>query len=56
MIKGVKIRFEIHNILFSIYKFNKTLNEQNNISLYDEKLPKSHLSLNLRYIILIRLI
>ena len=26
MIKGVKIRFEIHNILFSVYKFNKTLN------------------------------
>ena len=26
MIKGVKIRFEIHNILFSIFKFNKTLN------------------------------
>ena len=26
MMKGVKIRFEIHNILFSIYKFNKTLN------------------------------
>ncbi len=26
MIKGLKIRFEIHNILFSIYKFNKTLN------------------------------
>ncbi|MDC3083289.1 RsmB/NOP family class I SAM-dependent RNA methyltransferase, partial [Pelagibacteraceae bacterium] len=26
MVKGVKIRFEIHNILFSIYKFNKTLN------------------------------
>ena len=26
MIKGVKIRFEIHNILFSIYKLNKTLN------------------------------
>ena len=26
MIKGEKIRFEIHNILFSIYKFNKTLN------------------------------
>ncbi len=26
MIKGVKIRFEIHKILFSIYKFNKTLN------------------------------
>ena len=24
--KGVKIRFEVHNILFSIYKFNKTLN------------------------------
>ena len=26
MVKGLKIRFEIHNILFSIYKFNKTLN------------------------------
>ena len=26
MIRGVKIRFEIHNILLSIYKFNKTLN------------------------------
>ncbi len=25
MIKGVKIRFEIHNILFTIYKLNKTL-------------------------------
>ena len=27
MIKGVKIRFEIHNILFSIYKLNKRLND-----------------------------
>ena len=27
MIKGEKIRFEIHNILFSIYKFNKTLKD-----------------------------
>ena len=26
MLKGVKIRLEIHNILFSIYKYNKTLN------------------------------
>ena len=26
MIKGLKIRFEIHNILFLIYKFNRTLN------------------------------
>ena len=26
MIKGEKIRFEVHNILYSIYKFNKTLN------------------------------
>ena len=26
MIRGLKIRLEIHNILFSIYKFNKTLN------------------------------
>ncbi len=28
MIKGEKIRFDIHNILFSIYKFNKTLNNK----------------------------
>ena len=26
MIKGEKIRFDIHNILFSVYNFNKTLN------------------------------
>ena len=26
MVKALKIRFEIHNILFSVYKFNKTLN------------------------------
>ena len=26
MVKGIKIRLEIHKILFSIYKFNKTLN------------------------------
>ncbi len=26
MIKGEKIRFDIHNILYSIYKYNKTLN------------------------------
>jgi len=26
MVKGLKIRFEIHNILFSVYKYNKTLN------------------------------
>ena len=26
MIKGEKIRFDIHNILYSVYKFNKTLN------------------------------
>ena len=25
--KGVKIRFQVHNILVSIYKFNKTLND-----------------------------
>ena len=28
MIKGEKIRFDIYNILYSIYKFNKTLNNQ----------------------------
>ncbi len=36
MIKGVKIRFEIHNILFSIYKFNRTLND----SLIKKKINK----------------
>ena len=25
MIKGERIRFDIHNILYSIYRFNKTL-------------------------------
>ncbi len=28
MIKGEKIRFDIYNILYSIYKFNKTLNSK----------------------------
>ena len=28
MIKGEKIRFDIYNILYSIYKFNKALNNQ----------------------------
>ena len=28
MIKGEKIRLDIHNILYSIYKFNKTLNNK----------------------------
>ena len=27
MMRGVKIRFQVHNILISIYKFNKTLND-----------------------------
>ena len=28
MIKGEKIRFDIYNILYSIYKFNKNLSSQ----------------------------
>ena len=28
MIKGEKIRLDAHNILYSIYNFNKTLNNQ----------------------------
>ena len=28
MIKGEKIRYDIHNILYSVYKFNRTLNNQ----------------------------
>ena len=26
MIKGVKVRLSIHNILFNIFKYNKTIN------------------------------
>ena len=40
MIKGEKIRFDIHNILYSIYKFNKTLNSrdiQKKINRYEKK-------------------
>ncbi len=40
MIKGEKIRFEIHNILYSIYKFNKTLNNpliEKKISKYNKQ-------------------
>ena len=40
MIKGVKIRFEIHNILYEIYKFNKNLSDnkfERSINKYDER-------------------
>ena len=40
MKKGVKIRFEIHKILFDIYKFSKTLNNnkiKSRISKYKEE-------------------
>ncbi len=40
MIKGEKIRFDIHNILYSIYKFNKNLNStsiKNLINKHSEK-------------------
>ena len=37
MVKGEKIRFDIHNILFSIYKFNKTLNKSFNKKLLTDK-------------------
>ncbi|MDC3177240.1 transcription antitermination protein NusB, partial [Pelagibacteraceae bacterium] len=40
MIKGEKIRFDIHNILYSIYKFNKALNNrdiQKKINRYEKK-------------------
>lgn len=43
MIKGLKIRFEIHNILFSIYKFNKTLNN-NSIKIKINKQTKEDIS------------
>tara|TARA_A100001015_G_C15044442_1_gene742484 strand:- start:6346 stop:7614 length:1269 start_codon:yes stop_codon:yes gene_type:complete len=44
MIKGEKIRFDIHNILFSIYKFNKTL-KNSSIKEILEKQKKEDLSL-----------
>ena len=43
MVKGLKIRFEIHNILFSIYKFNKTLNN-NSIKIKINKQTKEDIS------------
>ena len=44
MIKGEKIRFDIHNILFSIYKFNKTLNNSSIKKIIDKQ-KKEDLSL-----------
>ena len=35
MVKREKIRFDIHKILFSIYKFNKTLNSPSNVSIFN---------------------
>ncbi len=43
MIKGEKIRFDIHNILFSIYKFNNTL-ENTSIRKIIEKHKKEDVS------------
>ena len=36
MIKGEKIRFDIHNILYSIFKFNKTLNQKSIINVINK--------------------
>ena len=36
MIKGEKIRFDIHNILYSIYKYNKTLNNRDIQNIFNE--------------------
>ena len=36
MIKGEKIRFDIHNILYSIFKFNKTLNQKSIIKIINK--------------------
>ena len=44
MIKGEKIRFDIHNILFSINKFNKTLNNSSIKKIIDKQ-KKEDLSL-----------
>ena len=44
MIKGEKIRFEIHNILYSIYKLNKNLNDHS-IKIKIEKNKSDDISL-----------
>ena len=44
MIKGEKVRFDIHNILFSINKFNKTLNNSSIKKIIDKQ-KKEDLSL-----------
>ena len=44
MIKGEKIRFDIHNILFSVYNFNKTLNNSSIKKIIDKQ-KKEDLSL-----------
>ena len=36
MIKGEKIRFDVHNILYSIFKFNKTLNQKSIIKVINK--------------------
>ncbi len=44
MVKGLKIRFIVHNILFSVYKFNKTINDIS-IKKQIDKLKKEDISL-----------
>ena len=36
MIKGEKVRLDIHNILYSIYKFNRTLNNPKILKMIDK--------------------
>ena len=43
MIKGEKIRFDVHNILYSVYKFNKKLNDSSIIKVVN-KIKKKDIS------------
>ena len=36
MIKGEKVRLDVHNILYSIYKFNRTLNNPKILKIIDK--------------------
>ena len=40
MLKGEKIRFDIHNILYSIYKYNKTLDNSDIKNIIKNNLKK----------------
>ena len=46
MIKGEKIRFDVHNILYSVYKFNKKLNDSSIMKVVNKNKKKDISFLN----------